>query len=156
MVPFYCLCAFFIFVIFCLSQKPMILCTIQCTLDIVLYRATSKVNCNYMHHWGCCKTRQLITYPIIYPNEWYWKQLLDRGHDFIWYRIFCYYLIYNQMNIETKTIFALPWLVKIPFKDKITLYEYKEIGQILPNFALPHLPLVPHICVSELAKHWFR
>ena len=36
------------------------------------------------------------------------------------------------------------------------IYGKRPIGQNLSKYVSPSIPLVPHICASELCQHWFR
>ena len=38
----------------------------------------------------------------------------------------------------------------------LLLQHAHDISSTTCSWCLPHLPLVPHICVSDLGQHWFR
>ena len=60
----------------------------------------------------------------------------------------------KSMKTTSMETFNTGVLDKKILNDSIRVYDHSSIWyQILQ---LTHLPLVPHICISELGHHWFR
>ena len=78
---------------------------------------------------------------------------------FLWWRISDY-----SWGLQNIGMLALPDLFMNPLRPAQNYgylidgrwISWKERFDILFEFNLTHLPLVPHICVGEMDEHWFR
>ena len=65
-------------------------------------------------------------------------------------------LVYLGLSMD-KYIHSFLWLIIIhPCPTKLLLNSCQPITRYAWVIELTHLPLVPHICDSELGQHWFR